>query len=169
LTSIPKGDAPLSSTGKKKKEKRERQLPQTGVPFCSLTCGLDFRAKREDKSEPKQVEEKKEVKPRQPEPPKKTPLQQYKVTDGEFSSYPEIHAKTAEKLTRRGIVNLFPIQMYSFYPVYNREDVVARDLTGSGKTLAFALPLIEYLRYNKFLGSFKLQAIVLVPTRELAL
>jgi superfamily II DNA/RNA helicase len=29
---------------------------------------------------------------------------------------------------------------------------MARDLTGSGKTLGFGLPLIEYLRKNRFLG-----------------
>jgi superfamily II DNA/RNA helicase len=33
--------------------------------------------------------------------------------------------------------------------------VIARDLTGSGKTLAFALPVIEYLRKNKYLGTRK--------------
>jgi len=32
--------------------------------------------------------------------------------------------------------------------MYNREDLIARDLTGSGKTLAFALPIVEYLRKN---------------------
>jgi len=53
--------------------------------------------------------------------------------------------------------------------VYNREDVIARDLTGSGKTLAFCLPTVEYLRKNNFLGSRKIQAIMLCPTRELAI
>jgi superfamily II DNA/RNA helicase len=47
--------------------------------------------------------------------------------------------------------------------------LIARDLTGSGKTLAFGIPLIEYLRKNRFLGQRKIQAIVLAPTRELAL
>ena len=46
--------------------------------------------------------------------------------------------------------------------------MIGRDLTGSGKTLAFALPLIEYLRKNNLLGTRKVQAIVLAPTRELA-
>ena len=68
-----------------------------------------------------------------------------------------------------GVVNLFPIQQSCFYPIYKREDVIARDLTGSGKTLAFALPLIEYLRKQNILSSRKTQAIVLCPTRELAL
>lgn len=42
-------------------------------------------------------------------------------------------------------------------------------MTGSGKTFAFGLPLIEYLRKNKLLRCGKLQAIMLAPTRELAL
>jgi hypothetical protein len=59
--------------------------------------------------------------------------------------------------------------MNTFYPIYNREDVIARDLTGSGKTLAFALPVTEYLRKNHLLGNRKISAIVLAPTRELAI
>jgi ATP-dependent RNA helicase RhlE len=64
---------------------------------------------------------------------------------------------------------LFPIQYNSFYPIYNREDIIARDLTGSGKTLGFALPIVEYFRRQKLLGQRKILAIVLAPTRELAL
>ena len=76
----------------------------------------------------------------------------YVVTDGEFTSFPEIQATSAQQLIARGIKSLFPIQQHSFYPVYNREDVIARDLTGSGKTLAFCLPITEYLRKNNMLG-----------------
>lgn len=46
---------------------------------------------------------------------------------------------------------------------------MVRDLTGSGKTLGYALPTVEYLRKLKVLGNGKTQAIVLAPTRELAL
>lgn len=68
-----------------------------------------------------------------------------------------------------GIKSLFPIQVECFYPIYTRKDLIGRDLTGSGKTLAFGLPTIEYLRKNRFLGSGKIQAICLAPTRELAI
>lgn len=47
--------------------------------------------------------------------------------------------------------------------------MIARDLTGSGKTFAFGLPLVEWLRNKKLLGTGKVQAIILAPTRELAL
>lgn len=85
-----------------------------------------------------------------------------------FSSYPELTQKTIENLQAKGITGLFPIQQQCFKPIYNREDIIARDLTGSGKTLGFALPVVEYLRKNRLLGSRKVQAIVLAPTRELA-
>jgi len=59
--------------------------------------------------------------------------------------------------------------MHSFYPIYNKEDIIARDLTGSGKTLAFCLPLTEDLRKQKKLGQRKIRAIMMCPTRELAI
>lgn len=68
------------------------------------------------------------------------------MVDGEFSSFPDISKRSTQLLTDRGYKNLFPIQQHTFYPIYNREDVIARDLTGSGKTLAFALPITEYMR-----------------------
>ena len=43
----------------------------------------------------------------------------------------------------------------SFNDLYNREDMMVRDLTGSGKTLGFALPLVEYLRKHKLFGTGK--------------
>lgn len=93
----------------------------------------------------------------------------YEVKDTEFSSYPEITPKTVDKLKFKGITSLFPIQQHCFYSIYNREDLIARDLTGSGKTLAFCLPIVEFLRKNRLLGTRRIQAIVLAPTRELAL
>lgn len=53
--------------------------------------------------------------------------------------------------------------------MYNREDLIARDLTGSGKTLAFALPVVEYLRKKNLFKTGQVQAVMIAPTRELAL
>ena len=83
-------------------------------------------------------------------------LKTYKVTDGEFSSFPDIDKKSVDNLVNKGYKNLFPIQMHSFYPIYNGEDIIARDLTGSGKTLAFCLPLTEQLRKSRLLGQRKI-------------
>jgi superfamily II DNA/RNA helicase len=56
----------------------------------------------------------------------------------------------------------------SFNQVYKKEDLIVRDLTGSGKTLAFCLPLVERLRSEGAWGK-NVKAIILAPTRELAL
>lgn len=77
--------------------------------------------------------------------------------------------KSRELLIARGINALFPVQYESFKHIWSRKDLIVRDLTGSGKTLGFSLPLVEWLRKNKTLGSGKIQAMVLAPTRELAL
>lgn len=47
--------------------------------------------------------------------------------------------------------------------------MIARDLTGSGKTFAFGLPVITYLRKNNLMKTGRTQAIIIAPTRELAL
>ena len=57
----------------------------------------------------------------------------------------------------------------TFGNVFNREDLIVRDLTGSGKTLGFALPTVERIRANKGFGTGRIQCIVLAPTRELAI
>lgn len=87
-----------------------------------------------------------------------------------FDDFPEIVAKTKDKLKQLGITYLFPIQTGCFKPIYEGNDLIGRDLTGSGKTLAFCIPLVEKFRKE---GLFKegkyLKAIILAPTRELAL
>ena len=57
-----------------------------------------------------------------------------------------------------------PIQAASIPPLLEGRDVIGQAFTGSGKTLAFGLPLIERIDVR----TKWLQAIVLVPTRELA-
>ena len=47
--------------------------------------------------------------------------------------------------------------------------MIVRELTGSGKTLGFCLPMIELFRRDKLFGQGKPQAMILAPTRELAL
>ncbi|NRA33082.1 MAG: DEAD/DEAH box helicase [Polyangiaceae bacterium] len=59
-----------------------------------------------------------------------------------------------------------PVQVACFGPAMAKRDVVAQARTGTGKTAAFGLPLISGL-VKKDVP--KIQAIVLCPTRELAL
>ena len=88
---------------------------------------------------------------------------------GDFSNFPEIDMKTRAGLVARGITSLFPVQYETFNKIYNKEDVMVRDLTGSGKTLGFCLPMVQRLRSERLFGSGKPQAMILAPTRELAL
>lgn len=88
-----------------------------------------------------------------------------------FGDFPQITPKTVEKLNALGITYLFPIQTECFKPIYEGKDLIGRDLTGSGKTLAFCIPLVEKFRKEKLFdsGDSYLKAIILAPTRELAL
>lgn len=92
-----------------------------------------------------------------------------KKAEGDYDNFPEISQRSRELLRARGINFLFPVQYESFNHVWKRKDLIVRDLTGSGKTLGFSLPLVEYLRKHKTLGTGRIQAMVLAPTRELAL
>lgn len=68
-------------------------------------------------------------------------------------------------LTKLGIAALNPMQQASLEANEKEGDVVLLSPTGSGKTLGFLLPLFTNLQAEKK----GIQALVLVPTRELAL
>ena len=63
-----------------------------------------------------------------------------------------------------GFEKLFPIQAQAIIPLLEGEDVIGQAQTGTGKTAAFGVPMVERLSSeNK-----RVQGLVLVPTRELA-
>jgi ATP-dependent RNA helicase DeaD len=68
-------------------------------------------------------------------------------------------------LETQGIVQPTPIQAGAIPTLLEGRDVLGQARTGSGKTLAFVLPLVE--RADR--GVRAVQALVLVPTRELAI
>src|SRR3972149_3956214 len=63
-----------------------------------------------------------------------------------------------------GFEELFPIQAQAIGPLLEGKDVIGQAQTGTGKTAAFGVPMVEKL--NPELK--KVQGLVLVPTRELA-
>jgi len=63
-----------------------------------------------------------------------------------------------------GFEELTPIQWQCIPLVLERKDVIGRAQTGTGKTLAFGLPILEMLNPKRR----SLEAVVLCPTRELA-
>jgi ATP-dependent RNA helicase RhlE len=76
-----------------------------------------------------------------------------------------VSAEVEHALGARGIVEPFRIQTLVVPDAIAGRDVLGQAPTGSGKTLAFGLPLVERLS----VGEHAPAALVLVPTRELAL
>ena len=75
-----------------------------------------------------------------------------------------------ERLARDGITAPFPIQDATIPDALAGRDVLGRGQTGSGKTLAFGLPtLTRLLASGTARQARRPRALVLVPTRELAM
>jgi ATP-dependent RNA helicase DeaD len=83
-----------------------------------------------------------------------------------LSSFAELGLRRSslKALRSQDIHTPTPVQAASIPPLLEGRDVIAQAFTGSGKTLAFSLPLIERIK----LEDKWLQALILVPTRELA-
>jgi superfamily II DNA/RNA helicase len=77
-------------------------------------------------------------------------------------------AKLTAELAKAGIDKPFPIQAATLPDALAGRDVLGRAQTGSGKTLAFGLALLCRLDGGKAKPKYP-RAIVLVPTRELAM
>ena len=75
-----------------------------------------------------------------------------------------VSAEVDQVLAARGITSPFRIQSLVLEDALAGTDVLAKAPTGSGKTLAFALPIVERTKPGNSPA-----ALVLVPTRELAL
>jgi ATP-dependent RNA helicase DeaD len=82
-----------------------------------------------------------------------------------------ITADVAQTLTSLGYEEPTPIQRDAIPPFLAGRDIVGQAATGTGKTAAFALPIIEMLIRDSDRGRGKrsVAALVLVPTRELAM
>src|SRR5215208_4701051 len=83
------------------------------------------------------------------------------------ASFAELELSPASRavVAEMGISVPTPIQAQAIPPLLEGRDVVGQARTGSGKTLAFALPIVE--RCDP--AARGVQALVLVPTRELAI
>jgi ATP-dependent RNA helicase RhlE len=83
-----------------------------------------------------------------------------------FSDF-QISAYTKERLTEAGFSVPTPVQAAAIPQALAGKDVLATAQTGTGKTLAFLVPIMEQLLRRN--ASACLAALVLVPTRELAM
>ena len=80
-----------------------------------------------------------------------------------FSNF-DLLDSSLRALDKQNIVEPTPIQAQAIPLLLDGHDLIGQAQTGSGKTLAFGLPLIEAIDET----SRETQALVLVPTRELA-
>ena len=84
-----------------------------------------------------------------------------KATD--FSSL-NLNDDLLKNLSSLGYQNMTPIQALSLPDILAGKDVIGQGKTGSGKTAAFGLGLLEKLNVKRF----RIQSLILCPTRELA-
>ncbi|MCG9712915.1 ATP-dependent RNA helicase DbpA [Shewanella insulae] len=82
---------------------------------------------------------------------------------GAFDSLP-LKPALLDTLKSIGFHQMTPIQAQSLPAILNGGDVIGQGKTGSGKTAAFGLGLLNKLNVKRF----RIQSLVLCPTRELA-
>ena len=72
---------------------------------------------------------------------------------------------TRRAIDEMGFVTPTPVQIESFGPAVEGRDLIVQARTGTGKTAAFGLPLVDRI----VVPEPRVQALILAPTRELAL
>ena len=92
----------------------------------------------------------------------------------EFFSDTKFTDLTLSDATQRAIVSMgynrmTKIQAQAIGPLLSGKDVLGAAKTGSGKTMAFLVPVVELLAQAKFTNRNGLGAVIITPTRELAL
>lgn len=90
------------------------------------------------------------------------------MTDVTFSDL-GLGSKTLDALSKKGFVHPTEIQKKTIpLLLKGKRDIVGQAQTGTGKTACFALPILEKIENNPYQAKTKLEALILVPTRELA-
>ncbi len=129
--------------------------PTAGRPVYCRTC---FNARRSDKAANTQTQ-------RSELPGTNSLPDELPFSDTEVFPDIELKATTRRALSLMNISQPTPIQTKSIPPLLGGRDIIGQARTGSGKTLAFAIPLTEQCDPS----IQRVQALVLVPTRELAI
>lgn len=86
----------------------------------------------------------------------------------DFQTTPALCPALKRNLARHNYVKPTPVQEKAVPPALEGRDVVATAQTGTGKTLAFALPIAQRL-LSATSAPKGVQAVILTPTRELAI
>jgi len=80
-----------------------------------------------------------------------------------------LHPRILKGLKYLGYNKPTPVQVEAIPPAVQGKDVIARSETGSGKTAAFMLPIAHRLLSDQLRKERSPRALVLLPTRELAI
>ena len=87
------------------------------------------------------------------------------ITQGaRFDSF-GLSEATMRAIHNKGFESSTPVQAGAIPPMMEGKDIVAKAPTGTGKTMAFGIPIIERIDTE----SEAVQAVILAPTRELAM
>lgn len=134
------------------------------------------RRASEDSSEKKSKKKKKREKPEkdegadgddEPQTASSTEKKGF-FSENAFSSLPLTEA-TQKAIVEMGHEKMTKVQAKSIPYLLAGKDLIGAAQTGSGKTLAFLIPIVEVLRKAKFHTRNGTGALVLAPTRELAM
>ncbi|MFE9651883.1 DEAD/DEAH box helicase [Micromonospora sp. NPDC006431] len=98
-----------------------------------------------------------------------TPMPELPATETPDFAALGLPRQLVDALARQGITTPFEIQRATLPDALAGRDVLGRGQTGSGKTLAFGLPVIARLADRNRARPLHPRALVLVPTRELAM
>ncbi|MDQ1059468.1 superfamily II DNA/RNA helicase [Arthrobacter globiformis] len=97
----------------------------------------------------------------------------HEIAEKSFADY-NVRADIVESLADAGITHPFPIQAMTLPVALSGHDIIGQAKTGTGKTLGFGIPALQRVVGQDDPGFGKLpapgapQAMVIVPTRELA-
>ena len=90
------------------------------------------------------------------------------LTDRTFEEFP-LSKKTLQGLRQNKFSRMTPIQLACIPLALAGRDILGKARTGSGKTIAFLVPMLEKLVHARWSRYDGLGALVITPTRELAI
>jgi ATP-dependent RNA helicase DeaD len=165
----PNPDRVARRKAKKQRKKAERAAARAAQKGSRPGRKVHNRSKKGASSGPPRpaappAEEPPAEEPPAEEPPAEEPPPEEPLPDvPPFSSF-ALRPELLEAVAEQGFERPTPIQLQAIPAMLEGRDVVGQAQTGTGKTAAFALPILHRLDPARRV----VQALVLVPTRELA-
>jgi ATP-dependent RNA helicase RhlE len=94
-------------------------------------------------------------------------ISKIQMTNLSFASL-GLSAPLLKAVEAQGYTEAYPIQAAVIPAALEGKDILGIAQTGSGKTASFVLPILEILKQSQMAKSRHVKALILVPTRELA-